>query len=164
MADSSVAADVVDRLIDLFTEEFSDDENVLVVDGPDPVGDDSPVAVFVGMADPRNRAADSGAGSYDQEWASATAQTRNESGTIYCAVAAWDGSGVMQAARRACFDTNARIQRLLWRDTRLGGIEGLVKTSFTDVAWDQRQTVKSGALCVHLFAVKFDSYLQRSTS
>jgi len=167
MADTSVTSDAVDAFIEITTAALSPD--VLVVDGPDPVGDDSDALLYVGMADPRSTSRDNSAGSFDQVWASATAQTRDEEGSFLCAAVKWDGSGDIRAARRGAFSMVAKIQRLLWSNTRLvsasypNGVDGLKKTSFTNVAWDQKFTTH-GAFCVVMFAIKFDSYLQRSAS
>ena len=166
MADTSVTPDAVDAFLELATAALPD---VLVVDGPDPVGDDAESLLYVGQADPRSTSRDNSAGDFDQVWANVTAQSRTEDGSFLCAAVQWDGSGEMKAARRGAFSTVATIQRLLMSNVRLmtesfpAGVDGLIKTSFTNVAWDQRATTR-GALCVVLFAIKFESRLQRSAS
>ena len=165
MADTSVTPDAVDAFIELMVEALPD---VLVVDGPDPVGDDAEALLYVGLADPRSTSRDNSAGSFDQTWSNATAQTRTEDGSFLCSAVRWDGSGDMRTARRGAFSIVATAQWLLMSNVRLAsggsdGVDGLIKTSFTNVAWDQRQTTR-GALCVVLFAIKFESRLQRSSS
>lgn len=161
MASVSIVPDLVDALL----VQLADREglaDVLVVDGPDPIGDDSDQLLFVGMADPRGSGTDDNAGDFTQEWPNATAQSRSESGSVRCVAMAFDGSGVMKAARDAAFGIVAEVQALLWADTRLG-VPGVTKTSLTSVAWDQRMTDR-GAMCAVLFSVDFNSILQRSAS
>lgn len=154
---------IVPNLMDALLEKLADCDglsDVLIVDGPDPVGDDADRQLYVGMADPRSIGVDSNAGDFTQEWPNATAQTRTESGTIRCAALAFDGDGDMKTARDGAFGIVAEVQALLWADTRLG-VDGVTRTSFNSVGWDQRQTTR-GALCVVLFSIDFNSYLQRS--
>ena len=58
MASDSVVPALIDALIAAYRNRRSD---VLVVDGPDPVGDDADLVLYVGMADPRSTATDNAA-------------------------------------------------------------------------------------------------------
>ena len=139
--------------------------DVLVVDGPDPVGDDAPLVLYVGMADPRSAATDNAAGNFTQEWPNATAQSRREAGSIVCAAVAYDGSledAAMKAARDAAFGIVADVQAMLWADPRLA-VDGVVKTSFNSISFDQRATTE-GALCAVLFSIDFEARLERAAA
>lgn len=163
MASVSVIPDLVQALLDKLAERPAlKDREVLIVDGPDPVGDDADLQLYIGMADPRATGTEDNAGEFTQEWPNATAQTRAESGSIRCAAVAFDGSGDQRAARDAAFAIVADVQALLWSDPRLG-VNGVTKTSFNSSSWDQRQT-QSGAMCAVLFSIDFNSILQRSPS
>jgi len=162
MASDSVVPALIDALIAAYRNRRSD---VLVVDGPDPVGDDADLVLYVGMADPRSTATDNAAATFNQEWPNATAQTRKETGSIVCAAMAFDGSlgdGAMKAARDAAYDIFHDVQQMLWADTRLA-VDGVVKTSVTSASFDQRATTR-GALAVLLFSVDFEARLERATS
>lgn len=161
MASVSVIPDLVDALLDQLADRDGL-ADVAIVDGPEGLGDDADRVLYIGMADPRSTGTDDNAGSFEQEWPNATAQTRGESGSLQCVAMAFDASGVMKAARDGAFAIVAEVQALLWADTRLG-VDGMVKTSFSTTSWDQRMTGR-GALCVVLFSVDFNAVLQRSTS
>lgn len=163
MATTSVVPDLIDALLDKLSA-LPALQGVLIVDGPDVVGDDADKMLFVGMADPRGVGTDDNAGDLTQEWPNATAQSRAEKGSIHCVAMAFDGSGegAMKAAREAAFAIVAEVQALLWADVRLG-VDGVTKTSFATSSWDQRMTDR-GAMCAVLFSIDFDSILQRSAS
>lgn len=158
MATVSIVPALLDAMRAAFAAALPSSTNV--VDGPDPDSDDGDDVLYVGMADPRQ--SENTAAHFGQTWPSATAQTRDEDGSIACAAVAWDGSGNVKAARDRAFATVATVQQVLWADTRLG-LDGMVKTSFTSINFDQRMTDR-GALAVVLFAVDFKALLQRSAS
>lgn len=153
MADVSIWPAVVDALLALCADALPDRA---VIDGPGPEGDDAEHFLFIGMGDPRRD--DSDAGKFDQDWPTVTTRSRSESGTVNCIALSYDGSGDQRAAREGCFETLAAVQRLMHADTRLGGVDGLISTSFTGGLPDQVQTSR-GAACAVRFSVDFKSTL-----
>lgn len=156
MASVSIWPGVVDALLKLCTEALPDRA---VIDGPGPEGDDASDYLFVGMGDPRRD--DSDAGKFDQEWPKVTPQSRSESGSVNCIALSYNADGDQRAARESCFETIAAVQRLMHLDTRLGGVDGLISTSFTGGMPDQVQSSR-GAACAVRFSVDFKATLARS--
>jgi len=154
MADVSIWPDVVDALLELCTAALPDRA---VIDGPGPEGDDAEHYLFIGMGDPRRD--DSDAGKFDQVWNMSTTAGRRESGTVNCIALSYDGSGDQMAARQGAFATIAAVQRILKNDTRLGGVDGLISTSFTGGLPDQVQSSRSAA-CAIRFSVDFEAQLK----
>ena len=154
MAGISIWPDIVDALLSLCKDALPDRA---VIDGPGPEGDDAEHFLFIGMGDPRRD--DSDAGKFDQVWNMSTAAGRRESGTVNCIALSYDGSGDQQAARQGCFETVGAVQRILKADTRLGGVDGLISTSFTGGLPDQVQTSR-GAACAVRFSVDFEAQLK----
>jgi hypothetical protein len=154
MAGISTWPDVVDTLLTLCAAALPDRA---VIDGPGPGGDDAEHFLFIGMGDPRRD--DSDAGKFDQEWNMSTTAGRRETGTVDCIALSYDGSGDQRAARQGAFETVGEVQRILRGDTRLGGVDGLIKTSFTGGLPDQVQTSR-GAACAIRFSVDFEAQLK----
>lgn len=154
MASVSLWPAVVDALLELCTDALPDR---VVVDGDTPEGDDVDHFLYVGLGDPRRD--DSDAGRFDGDWPMATTAGRRESGTVNCIALSYDGSGDQRAARQGCFETVGAVQRILRADTRLGGVDGLLKTSFTGGMPDQVQTSR-GAACAVRFQVDYEAQLR----
>lgn len=157
MATSSVIPDLIDALIAACQTALPD---VLVVDGPGADQEDVEDFLHIGMRDPRNPAG--AAATETQEWPKVTTHSRAGSGSIFCAAVSWDGSGVQKTARDQAFATVAAVQELLHADPHLG-VDGVVKTSYTSIDFDQGQT-SAGAFAVVLFAVEFDERLVKESA
>lgn len=153
MARASVVPDLIDALIAHCSAALP--AEVEVVDGPGSSMEDVEDFLHIGMRDPRNP--QGAAASESQEWPKASSVSRSGTGSIFCAAVSWDGSGEQKMARDKVFATVTAVQQMLHADTRLG-VDGVVKTSYTSIDFDQGQTA-AGAFAVVLFAVEFEERL-----
>lgn len=157
MATVSVVPALIDALVAQCTAACP---GVLVVDGPGIETDDAEDFLHIGMRDPRNPSGS--AATETQEWPKASSHSRSGTGTIFCTAVSWDGTGDQQAARNQVYATVAAVQQLLHADPRLG-VDGVVKTSYTSIDYDQGQT-PVGAFGVVLFGVDFEERLVKESS
>lgn len=157
MAGYSVWPAVVDALLAKAPARVGDD--VMVIDGAGVEGDDVASFLFIGLGDPRRD--DSDAGSFDQEWNMSTTAGRRETGSVFCIALSYEGSteGGQKVARDRCFAIVAAVQRMLKEDTRLGGVDGLLSTSFTGGQPDQVLSDR-GAACAVRFSVDFTAQIK----
>jgi len=157
MASVSVDADLIDAVIEGMRSRRND---VLVIDGSDPVGDDAYLMLYVDMDDPGSPGGDSGR--VEQEWPNATAQTRKENGSILCAAVAFDGSDEMRGARRAAWEIVGDVLTMLWADPRMG-VDGVVSTSLTGIRKQGVMTTR-GAMYALMFSIDYNSRLERASA
>lgn len=94
---------------------------VTVFDGPATTGQDPFLALWVGLPDPDNPAAETAA-DFTQEWAALGRQGRNETITIHCCAQAWSGADDVKTVRLAVTGITSAVEVLMQSDsTQFGG-------------------------------------------
>ena len=115
---------LLDYLVALFTNDATLGQAtpaVTVFDGPPTTELDPPLALYVGLSDPDNQAAEAAA-DFVQEWAAIGRQGRNETTTIHCCAQAWSGTDSISTMRVAATGIVAAVEVLMQSDsTQFGG-------------------------------------------
>jgi hypothetical protein len=115
---------LIDYLVALFTADATlgtATPPVTIYDGPYTGELDPFLKLYVGLSDPDNEAAETGAGS-EQEWAALGRRARDEIVTIHCCAEAWSGADTIQTVRVAVYGIVAAVETLLQADTtQFGG-------------------------------------------
>ena len=115
---------LLDYLVALFTNAATLGQAtpaVTVFDGPPTTELDPPLALFVGLSDPDNAAAEAAA-DFVQEWGGLGRQARNETTTIHCCAQAWAGTDDLATVRVAATGIVAAVEVLMQADsTQFGG-------------------------------------------
>ena len=94
---------------------------VTIYDGPPTTLLDAGLALFVGLSDPDNAAAETAA-DFVQEWGGLGRQARNETTTIHCCAQAWSGDDSIKAVRVSATGIVAAVEVLMQADsTQFGG-------------------------------------------
>lgn len=115
---------LIDYLFNLFTGAATLGQAtppVTVFDGPQTTELDPPLALYIGLPDPDNPAAETAAG-FTQEWAALGRLGRNETITIHCCAQAWSGADDVRTVRLAVTGITSAVEVLLQADTtQFGG-------------------------------------------
>ena len=115
---------LIDYLVSLFTNAATIGQAtppVTVYDGPQTTELDPPLALWVGLPDPDNDAAEDAA-DFTQEWGAIGRLGRNEIITIHCCAQAWSGADDMRTVRLAVTGITSAVETLLQADsTQFGG-------------------------------------------
>lgn len=144
--------DVIDALIELATAAF-DPEDVLVSDGYPVNGADGGTVLAIGVDDPADELrADSGEAM--QEFANAAGRSRNEAGTVRCAVSTSNGDGVPKTARDAAFAVLSGVAAVVRGTSTPFDLPNVWKAGVTDVRLYQDQT-EDGATALLMFTVTY---------
>jgi hypothetical protein len=94
---------------------------VTVFDGPPTTELDPGLALYVGLSDPDNPAAEA-AGDSVQSWAALGRLGRNETSTIHCCAQAWAGTDDMKTTRVSAYGIVAAVEVLMQSDSsQFGG-------------------------------------------
>ncbi len=94
---------------------------VTVFDGPQTTGLDPPLALWVGLPDPDNTAAETAA-DFTQTWAAMGRLGRDEIITIHCCAQAWSGVDDIKTVRLAVTGITSAVEVLMQADvTQFGG-------------------------------------------
>ena len=115
---------LLDYLVALFTNAATLGQAtpaVTIFDGPPTTELDPPLALYVGLSDPDNTAAEAAA-DFVQEWAAIGRQGRNETSTIHCCAQAWAGTDDLKTVRVSATGIVAAVEVLMQSDsTQFGG-------------------------------------------
>lgn len=94
---------------------------VTVYDGPPTTELDPPLALYVGLSDPDNKAAEEAA-SFTQEWGGLGRQARNETTAVHCCAEAWTGTDDLRTVRQSVYGITDAVEVLMQSDTtQFGG-------------------------------------------
>jgi hypothetical protein len=94
---------------------------VTIFDGPPTTELDPPLALYVGLSDPDNPAAEAAA-DFTQSWGGLGRLARNETTTIHCCAEAWFGTDDIKTVRVAATGIVAAVEVLMQSDsTQFGG-------------------------------------------
>jgi len=94
---------------------------VTVLDGPATTELDPPLALWVGLPDPDNPAAETAA-DFTQAWAAIGRLGRDEIITIHCCAQAWSGADDVKTVRLAVTGITSAVETLMQADTtQFGG-------------------------------------------
>jgi len=115
---------LIDYLVTLFTSDATlgaASPAVTIFDGPPTSELDPPLALYVGLSDPDNPAAEAAAESV-QEWGGLGRLARNETTTIHCCAQAWAGTDDLKTVRVSATGIVAAVETLMLADTtQFGG-------------------------------------------
>ncbi len=115
---------LVDYLVTLFQNAATLGQAtppVTIFDGPATTELDPPLALWVGLPDPDNPAAEAAA-DFTQEWAAIGRQGRNETITVHCCAQAWSGLDDIRTVRLAVTGITSAAETLMQADTtQFGG-------------------------------------------
>ena len=115
---------LVDYLVTLFQNAATLGQAtppVTIFDGPATTELDPPLALYVGLPDPDNPAAETAA-DFTQEWAAIGRQGRNETITVHCCAQAWSGTDDVRTVRLAVTGITSAVEVLMQADaTQFGG-------------------------------------------
>jgi hypothetical protein len=115
---------LLDYLVTLFTNDATlgaATPPVTVFDGPPTTELDPFLALYVGLSDPDNEAAEAAADSV-QEWGGLGRLARNETTTIHCCAQAWAGTDDLKTVRVSAYGIVAAVEVLMQADsTQFGG-------------------------------------------
>jgi hypothetical protein len=152
---------LLDYLVTLFTSAATlgaapAPSTVTVFDGPQTTGLDPPLALYVGLPDPDNPAAETAA-DFTQEWAAIGRQGRNETITIHCCAQAWSGADDVRTVRLAVTGITSAVEVLLQADsTQFGGNVLFPAPGFASGSLSQNNTDR-GAIARIPFDLTFKS-------
>lgn len=149
MSRTSVVPDLIDAMVSDFAA-LSDLSGVEVSDGLS-LTNEPGTYLYVGVDDPEGlkvSAADA-----DQTWPHATAQARNEEGSITLAVESINGDGAAKDARDEVYRVAGAIQDRLCATPTLG-VPGVLWTSFANHRLEQAQS-SEGASALITFRITF---------
>lgn len=148
---------LIDYLVTLFTGAATlgaATPPVTVFDGPPTTELDPGLALYVGLADPDDPAAEPAAESA-QEWAGLGRLGRNETVTIHCCAQAWSGSDSIQAVRLSATGIVAAAEAACQADaTGFGGNVLFPDPGVTGLALSQNNTPQ-GAIARVAFDLVF---------
>lgn len=105
---------------------------VQVIDGPETVGDELKLQLYVGLQDPDNIDIQEGADS-EQSWAGLGAMARDEEMKVYCVAHAWEGDATVAQMRTAAYAIVAAVEVIIRADASIGGnvlFGGVVPTAY----------------------------------
>ncbi len=115
---------LIDYLVTLFTSAATlggATPPVTVLDGPQTTELDPPLALWVGLPDPDNPAAETAA-DFTQAWAALGRLGRDETITIHCCAQAWSGLDDVRTVRLAVTAITSAVEALMQADsTQFGG-------------------------------------------
>jgi hypothetical protein len=115
---------LIDYLVTLFTNAATlgaATPPVQVFDGPPTTELDPPLALYVGLSDPDNTAAELAA-DFTQSWGGLGRFARNETSTIHCCAQAWAGTDDLKTVRISATGIVAAVEVLMASDTtQFGG-------------------------------------------
>jgi len=115
---------LVDYLVTLFQNAATLGQAtppVTIFDGPATTELDPPLALWIGLPDPDNPAAEAAA-DFTQEWAAIGRQGRNETITVHCCAQAWSGLDDIRTVRLAVTGITSAAETLMQADTtQFGG-------------------------------------------
>jgi hypothetical protein len=117
---------LIDYLVALFTGAATlgaapAPGTVTIYDGPATTELDPPLALYVGLTDPDNPAAEA-AGDSVQSWGAIGRLGRNETSTIHCCAQAWAGTDDLHTVRISATGIVAAVEVLMQSDTtQFGG-------------------------------------------
>lgn len=147
---TTVWFDVVDRLIDVFTDTLT---NVTVLDHTG-ITDDPGDYLMVGIDDPDSDSPSSG--EFQQEWTSVPGRHRSEDGTVTCAAMTWNGDSNLRVARADAKAMLAAIENNLRTDPNLGAaVPGLMWTSFGTRGKPTQILGETGAVVIVSFDIAY---------
>lgn len=144
---------VIDALVTAATAAL-DPDDVLVSDGYPVTSSDSGTTVLaIGVDDPADEArADSGEAT--QEFANAAGRSRNEAGTVRCAISTGDGDGSTKTARDKAVAVLEAVAAIVRGTSTPFGLPNVWKAGVTDVRLYQDQT-EDGAAALLMFTVTY---------
>lgn len=145
MSDTAQHA-VIEALVALWDDALE----VPVYDGPNDVEAAEYAAVWVGY-DPTDENAQ--AVEVEQEWASIGASSKNETGTITNAVAAWSGDTQTHERRQQVAQILSELEAALRDDVDLGGV--VIHTNFGARITLHQQLTAKGNEVLALFTVTY---------
>lgn len=154
MTITSKLPDVIDFLVDLFTDDASLGAStttpVAVYDGPVLTQAAAPLVLWVGLDDPavaRENAGDEVvAATSEQDWTGLGARQRDETVTVNLCAEGWSGVTDVRTVRQQVVAVFIRVQDLIHADATLGG---LISPGYANVTGGElRQAQGSGALAV----------------
>jgi fructose-1,6-bisphosphatase/sedoheptulose 1,7-bisphosphatase-like protein len=94
---------------------------VQIFDGPPTTELDPALALYVGLSDPDNQAAELAA-DFTQSWGGLGRQARNETSTIHCCAQAWAGTDDLKTVRVSATGIVAAVEVLMQSDSsQFGG-------------------------------------------
>lgn len=150
---------LIDYLVALFTNAATIGQAappVTVFDGPVTTGLDPQLALWVGLPDPDNPAAETAA-DFTQEWAALGLLGRNEIITVHCCAQAWSGADDVRTVRLAVTGITAAVEALMQADaTQFGGNVLYPAPGFTSGSLSQNNTDR-GAIARIPFDLTFKS-------
>jgi hypothetical protein len=150
---------LLDYLVSLFTSAATLGQAtppVTVFDGPATTDLDPPLALWVGLPDPDNPAAEAAA-DFTQEWGAIGRLGRNEIITVHCCAQAWSGSDDVRAVRVAVTGITSAVEVLMQSDSsQFGGNVLFPAPGFTSGALSQNNTDR-GAIARVPFDLTFRS-------
>ena len=150
---------LIDYLVALFTAAATlgaATPPVTIFDGPPTTELDAVLALYVGLSDPDNTAAEA-AGDSVQSWGGLGRFARNETTTIHCCAQAWGGLDDMKTVRIAATGIVAAVETLMQADTtQFGGNVLFPNPGITAIAVTQNTTSK-GAIARVAFDLVFTS-------
>lgn len=152
---------LIDYLVALFTNAATlgaapPPGTVTVFDGPPTTELDPPLALYVGLPDPDNPAAEMAADSV-QSWGAIGRLGRNETMTIHCCAQAWAGTDDLKTLRVAATGIVAAVEVLMQSDTtQFGGNVLYPAPGITAIALSQNNTDR-GAIARVAFDLVFTS-------
>jgi hypothetical protein len=150
---------LLDYLVALFTNAATLGQAtppVTVFDGPPTTEQDPLLALYVGLSDPDNPAAETAA-DFTQTWGAIGRLGRNETTTIHCCAQAWAGTDDLKTVRVAATGIVAAVETLMQSDsTQFGGNVLFPNPGITTGALLQNNTDR-GAIAQVAFDLIFTS-------
>jgi hypothetical protein len=155
MSRTSVIPDLIDALI-ANAKARPGLSTVIVTDAVD-LAQTNDFRFMVGASDPMSVSPQPSA-SADQDWAGATPQARDESGSITCAVSGASGDTDPKAIRDEIFRIAGEIQTMLRVDI-LQSVPGLRWTGYTGQTFEQWRNTTTGVEALLTFRIEFKARL-----
>ena len=152
---------LIDYLVTLFTGAATlgvapAPGTVTIFDGPPTTELDPLLALYVGLSDPDNSAAET-AGDSVQSWGGLGRLARNETTTIHCCAQAWAGTDDLKTVRVAATGIVAAVEVLMQSDTtQFGGNVLFPAPGITSMSLLQNNTDR-GAIARVAFDLIFTS-------
>jgi len=152
---------LIDYLVALFTNASTlgaaaAPNTVTVFDGPPTTELDPPLALYVGLSDPDNPAAEVAA-DFTQDWAAIGRLGRNETTTVHCCAQAWSGVDPLQTIRVSATGIVAAVEVLMQSDpAQFGGNVLYPAPGITSLVLSQNNTDR-GAIARVAFDLMFQS-------
>jgi hypothetical protein len=150
---------LIDYLVALFTNAVTlgaATPPVTVFDGPPTTELDPLLALYVGLTDPDNTAAQP-AGDSVQSWGGLGRLARNETSTIHCCAQAWAGTDDLKTVRVSAYGIVAAVEVLMQSDaTQFGGNVQFPAPGIATGSLSQNNTT-TGAIARVAFDLTFQS-------